>query len=132
MIMQLQTHANDDAALSATFAALADPTRRAMLERLAQGPATINALAEPFALSLPTVSRHLKVLEAAGLVAKQREAQFRLCRLEAAPLQGAGDWIGQYRRFFSERLDRLESQLRAMQADGTPADTGGAGDGQEL
>ena len=93
------------------FAALADPTRRAILERLAQGPASINALAAPFALSLPTVSRHLKVLEAAGLVAKARAAQFRLCRLEPAPLQSAGDWIGQYRDFFNQRLDRLEAQL---------------------
>lgn len=110
--MQLRDDVNTETALNATFAALADPTRRAMLERLAQGPASINTLAAPFALSLPTVSRHLKVLEAAGLVAKARAAQFRLCRLEVAPLQSAGDWIGQYRDFFSDRFDRLEAQLK--------------------
>ena len=123
--MQLHDDANTETVLNATFAALADPTRRAMLKRLAEGPASINTLAAPFALSLPTVSRHLKVLEAAGLVAKERAAQFRLCRLEPAPLESAGDWIGQYRQFFGSRIDRLEAQLKAMKAaqGGTDDDT---------
>ena len=88
-----------------------------MLVRLSHGPATVNELAEPFAITLPTVSRHLKVLEEAGLVVKERSAQFRPCRLEAAPLQAADDWIGQYRVFFSERFDRLEAQLKVMMAE---------------
>lgn len=101
-------------ALTATFAALADPTRRAMLARLTQGPATVNELAEPFKLSLPTVSRHLKVLEQAGLISKERSAQFRPCKLEVAPLEAADQWIEQYRSFFSARFDRLDAQLEAM------------------
>lgn len=106
--------------LSSTFAALADPTRRAMLARLAQGPATVNELAEPFSMTLPSVSRHLKVLEAAGLVVKERSAQFRPCRLQVAPLEAADDWIGQYRSFFSERFDRLDAQLKTMMSQRTP------------
>ncbi len=102
--------------LTATFAALADPTRRAILARLTNGPATVNQLAEPFAIGLPTVSRHLKVLEEAGLVVKERSAQFRPCRLEAAPLEAADQWLAQYRAFFSERFDRLEEQLKTMMA----------------
>ena len=102
--------------LSATFAALADPTRRAMLARLAQGPATVNDLAGPFALSLPTVSRHLKVLQDAGLVVKERDRQFRPCRLEPAPLAAADAWMEPYRQFFGDRLDRLDAQLKAMMA----------------
>ena len=100
--------------LSLTFAALADPTRRSILARLARGPATVNELAEPFAISLPSVSRHLKVLEEAGLVVKERSAQFRPCRLAVAPLEAADEWLGGYRRFFVERLDRLDAQLSAM------------------
>ncbi len=103
-------------ALTATFAALADPTRRAMLARLTQGPATVNELAEPFALSLPTVSRHLKVLEQAGLISKQRAAQSRPCRLEIAPLVEADAWMAQYREFLTTRFDRLDTQLKAMMA----------------
>ncbi|MET3898376.1 DNA-binding transcriptional ArsR family regulator [Devosia sp. UYZn731] len=103
-------------ALSATFAALADPTRRAILARLTQGAATVNELAEPFSMTLPSVSRHLKVLEAAGLVVKERSAQFRPCRLEVAPLEAADDWMGQYRVFFGERFDRLDAQLKTMMA----------------
>lgn len=103
-----------EAALDATFAALSDPTRRAMLQRLAQGPATVNELAEPFEMTLPTVSRHLKVLEAAGLISKGREAQFRPCRLEPARLEEANRWLAQYRIFFSERFDRLDEQLKSM------------------
>lgn len=102
--------------LTATFAALADPTRRAMLARLTQGPATVNELAEPFALTLPTVSRHLKVLEQAGLISKQRSAQSRPCTLEIAPLVEADAWMAQYREFFTTRFDRLDTQLKAMVA----------------
>ena len=103
-------------ALSSTFAALADPTRRAILARLSQGPATVNELAEPFATTLPTVSRHLKVLEEAGLVVKERSAQFRPCRLEVKPLEASDEWMVQYRVFFSERFDRLDAQLKSMMA----------------
>ena len=103
-------------ALSATFAALADPTRRAILARLTHGAATVNELAEPFSMTLPSVSRHLKVLEAAGLVVKERSAQFRPCRLEVAPLEAADDWMGQYRAFFGDRFDRLDAQLQTMMA----------------
>lgn len=103
-------------ALTATFAALADPTRRAMLVRLTKGPATVSELAAPFATTLATVSRHLKVLEEAGLVVKDRSAQFRPCRLEAAPLEAADGWLAQYRAFFSERFDRLDEQLKTMLA----------------
>jgi DNA-binding transcriptional ArsR family regulator len=105
-----------DDGLTSTFAALADPTRRAILARLALGPATVNELAEPFATTLPTVSRHLKVLEEAGLVVKERTAQFRPCRLEVAPLEAADAWIAQYRAFFGERFDRLDAQLKTMMA----------------
>ena len=100
--------------LSTTFAALADPTRRAILARLTHGPATINELAEPFAMTLPSVSRHVKVLEEAGLVSKAREAQFRSCRLETLPLEAADSWLAEYRQFFNERFDRLEVQLKTM------------------
>ncbi len=102
--------------LTDTFAALADPTRRAMLVRLTQGPATVNELAEPFAISLPTVSRHLKVLEEAGLVVKERSAQFRPCRLDTAPLEAADEWLAQYRAFFAERFDRLDVHLKTIMA----------------
>lgn len=103
--------------LSITFAALADPTRRAILARLTEGPATVNELAEPFATTLPTVSRHLKVLEEAGLVVKERSAQYRPCRLDTAPLEAADQWIAGYRAFFGERFDRLGAQLEAMAKD---------------
>ena len=97
--------------LSTTFAALADPTRRAILLRLSEGDATVNELAAPHAISLPSVSRHLKVLEQAGLVVKSRSAQWRLCRLEPAPLAEADEWLEPYRAFFADRLPRLERQL---------------------
>ena len=97
--------------LSVIFAALADPTRRAILARLADGDATVTELAEPFAISLPAISRHLKVLEQAGLVAKSRSAQWRLCRLEPKPLAEADAWMAPYRAFFAERLPRLQRQL---------------------
>ncbi|MDO8433270.1 MAG: metalloregulator ArsR/SmtB family transcription factor [Candidatus Binatus sp.] len=101
--------------LSATFASLADPTRRAILARLALGEASVTELAEPFRMSLPAVSKHLKVLEHAGLIARGRDAQWRPCRLKAAPLKDAVDWLEQYRRFWDESFDRLEDYLRELQ-----------------
>ena len=112
--MPLDIHQNADR-LSATFAALADPTRRAILARLALGETSVNELAEPFEISLPAVSKHLKVLERAGLVARGRDAQWRPCRLEAAPLQEANAWLEGYRRFWEQSLDRLEVYLRKLQ-----------------
>jgi DNA-binding transcriptional ArsR family regulator len=97
--------------LDATFAALADPTRRAILDRLRRGEATVGELAKPHAMSLPAVSRHLKVLERAGLVSKGRSAQWRPCTLDAGPLQEVDAWLRDYRTFFTGRLDRLEAQL---------------------
>ena len=102
--------------LSATFAALADPTRRAILARLSAGEATVKALAEPFQMSLPAVSKHLRVLERAGLVAKGREAQWRPCRLDAGPLREISEWLEPYRRLWEARLDRQEDYLRTLQA----------------
>jgi len=104
--------------LSATFAALSDPTRRAILARLSAGEATVKVLAEPFQMSLPAISKHLRVLERAGLVARGREAQWRPCRLEAKPLQEASAWLGQYRAFWEARLDRLEAYLQELQSQG--------------
>ena len=104
--------------LSATFAALSDPTRRAILARLASGEASVTDLAEPFEMSLPAISKHLKVLERAGLIARGREAQRRPCRLEAAPLREVADWVEHYRRFWEQSLDRLEAYLNALQAEG--------------
>jgi DNA-binding transcriptional ArsR family regulator len=101
--------------LDATFAALADPTRRAILTRLRLGEAYVTELAEPFAMSLPAVSKHLKVLENAGLIVRGREAQWRPCRLQAGPLKEAAAWIEDYRRFWEERYDRLEDLLRDLQ-----------------
>ncbi|MGQ0672426.1 MAG: ArsR/SmtB family transcription factor [Hyphomicrobium sp.] len=110
--------------LSATFSALADPTRRAILARLADGEITVSELAEPFDMSLPAVSKHLKVLERAGLIARGREAQWRPCRLEPARLQQAADWMLQYRHFWEESFDRLDGYLRRVQAQtGTRAAT---------
>lgn len=101
--------------LSITFAALADPTRRAILARLASGEASVSELARPFEMSMPAVSKHLKVLERAGLIARGREAQYRPCRLEAAPLHGVADWVEHYRRFWEQSLDRLGDYLREIQ-----------------
>ncbi len=101
--------------LSTTFAALADPTRRAILARLTRGEQSVSELAEPFDISLPAVTKHLKVLERAGLITRGREAQWRPCRLEAKPLRDASHWIERYRRFWEERLDRLGDYLREMQ-----------------
>lgn len=101
--------------LSATFAALADPTRRAILARLTQGEASVTELAAPFDMSLPAISKHLKVLERAGLVARGREAQWRPVRLEPRPLREATGWLEHYRRFWEESLDRLDDYLKAIQ-----------------
>ncbi len=108
--------------LDATFAALADPTRRAIVARLAAGDATVNELAEPFDLSLPGVSKHLKVLERSGLISRRRQAQFRPCHLEREALDAAVDWIEANRRLWSERFDKLDDHLRVLQAP-TPGDS---------
>lgn len=102
--------------LSTTFAALADPTRRAILARLASGESTVGELAAPFDISLPAVTKHLKVLERAGLITRGREAQWRPCKLEARPLQEAAAWVEQYSRFWEQSLDRLEDYLAVLQA----------------
>jgi DNA-binding transcriptional ArsR family regulator len=102
--------------LDATFAALADPTRRAIVARLAAGDATVNELAQPFHLSLPGISKHLKVLERSGLISRRRQAQFRPCHLERPALDAAVDWIEANRRLWSERFDRLDDHLRTLQA----------------
>lgn len=100
--------------LSATLSALADPTRRAILARLAKGEATVNEIAEPFAISLPAVSRHLKVLETAGLISRGRDAQWRPCRLEAEALRDVDDWLARYRRFWSERFDKMDTYIAEL------------------
>ena len=102
--------------LSATFAALADPTRRAILARLASGEVSVTELAEPFEMSLPAVTKHLKVLERAGMISRGRDAQWRPCRLEAAWLKDVADWVEHYRRFWEQSLDRLDGYLKELQA----------------
>jgi DNA-binding transcriptional ArsR family regulator len=102
--------------LSATFAALADPTRRAILARLAVKEAPVGELAKPFDMSLPAISKHLKVLERAGLIVRGREAQWRPCRIELKALQGVDEWLEEYRRLWEERLDRLDVYLKKLQA----------------
>ena len=117
--------------LSATFAALADPTRRAILERLAQGDATVGELAEPFAMTLPAISKHVSVLERAGLVTKDRDGQRRHCRITATPLRSATSWLEEYRRHWEANLDSLDAYLTRIQnappapptAPGTPTST---------
>jgi DNA-binding transcriptional ArsR family regulator len=104
--------------LDATFAALADPTRRAILARLARGETTVQQLAEPFAMSLPAISKHLKVLEHAGLISRSREAQWRPCRIEPRALKDVDDWLHHYRRFYDESFDRLDSYLKTLQGKG--------------
>jgi DNA-binding transcriptional ArsR family regulator len=101
--------------LDATFSALADPTRRAILARLASGETSVSELAEPFAMSMPAISKHLKVLQRAGLIERSREAQWRPCRLAPAPLKDASEWLERYRRFWEESFDRLEDYLRELQ-----------------
>jgi DNA-binding transcriptional ArsR family regulator len=110
--MSLHTAPSD--ALSATFSALADPTRRAILARLASGEVSVTKLAEPFEMSMPAVSKHLKVLERAGLIARGREAQWRPCRLEAGPLKDVSDWLEHYRSFWEESFDRLDVYLAEL------------------
>src|SRR5277367_3374801 len=102
--------------LTATFSALADPTRRAILGRLSSGEASVTEIAEPFEMSMPAISKHLKVLEKAGLIARGRDAQSRPCRLETARLKQANEWIANYRRFWDESLDRLEKYLKEVEA----------------
>ena len=104
--------------LSTTFAALADPTRRAILARLTKGPATVTELAAPFAMSGPAVSKHLRVLEHARLITRSREAQWRPCQLDAAPLREVADWTAEYRRFWEKSFDRLDMYLAELQAKG--------------
>lgn len=103
--------------LDATFTALADPTRRAIVARLAKGDATVNELAAPFEMTLPGISKHLKVLERSGLISRTRQAQFRPCHLERDALDGALEWIEEHRRVWTERFDKLDAHLRAIQAD---------------
>jgi DNA-binding transcriptional ArsR family regulator len=107
--------------LSTTFAALADPTRRAILARLASGEASVNQIAEPFEMSLPAVSKHLKVLERAGLIERGRNAQLRPCRIAPVPLKQATDWLEQYRQHWEQRFDRLDAYLKQLQAAENPA-----------
>ena len=109
-----------DDSLSLTFAALADPTRREILARLAEGEATVNQLAQPFDLKLPTISKHLKVLQRAGLVRQGRKAQWRPCRLEPAPLREAVDWVERFRRIYAERYGRLDEYLAELQKEKKP------------
>ena len=107
-----------DDTLSLTFQALADPTRRAILTRLGRGEATVGELAEPFSMSLPAVSKHLKVLERAGLIERGREAQWRPCRIEPGPLKDVAGWLEHYRRFWDESFDRLDEYLQELQSQG--------------
>jgi len=109
--------------LSATFAALADPTRRAILARLALGEVSVQELAAPFAMSLPAISKHLKVLERNGLIARGRKAQWRPCRLEATPLKDIADWVSYYRRFWEQSFDRLDDYLRELQSSALKKET---------
>ncbi|MEI9804504.1 MAG: metalloregulator ArsR/SmtB family transcription factor [Pseudolabrys sp.] len=106
--------------LSATFAALSDPTRRAILARLALGETSVSELAKPFEMSMPAVSKHLKVLEQAGLITRSRAAQMRPCKIDTAALKGVDEWLGEYRRLWEERLDRLEDYLKTLQASEAP------------
>ena len=110
-------HASPDQ-LNATFAALADPTRRAILARLAAGEATVKELSEPFAMSGPAVSKHLRVLERAGLITRGRDAQWRPCRLEAAPLKDVAEWAAEYRRFWDASYERLDDYLQHLKEEG--------------
>src|SRR5206468_8529724 len=115
----MQTEADP---LSATFAALADPTRRAILARLAKGEAMVTELAAPFELSLPAISKHLKVLQRAGLIEQGRQAQWRPCRLKPEGLRDAADWVSQYKRHWEASLDRLDEYLRTLQTESTDDD----------
>jgi DNA-binding transcriptional ArsR family regulator len=114
--MELIGYGLPQAQLDATFAALADPTRRAILARLVSGDVSVKELAAPFAMSQPAISKHLKVLERAGLIVRSKQAQLRPCTLKAQPLKDAADWIEHYRRFWEQSLDRLDEYLKALQA----------------
>ena len=114
--------------LSATFAALSDPTRRAILARLSNGETSVGELASPFEISLPAVSKHLKVLERAGLIERGRSAQWRPCRLQAAPLKQVDEWVETYRRHWEERFDRLDEYLRELQAKAEESTSSEAGE----
>lgn len=116
--------------LSVTLSALADPTRRAILSRLAEGEASVTELAAPFAMSLPAVSKHLKVLEQAGLISRSREAQWRPCKLEAAPMREASEWLERYRIMWEAKLDRLADYLERTAAEDIPALTSPPDEGQ--
>ena len=113
--------------LSATFAALADPTRRAILGRLAKGQSSVTELASPFKMTMPAISKHLKVLEKAGLIERGRDAQWRPCRLKAKPLEEAASWIDQYRQFWEESFDRLDAYLQEIQCEEKQEKEGAAG-----
>jgi DNA-binding transcriptional ArsR family regulator len=113
---------NEPDSLSATFAALADPTRRAILARLMAGETSVSELAQPFAMTMPAVTKHLKVLERSGLITRGRQAQWRPCRLDAAPLRDALAWMEQYRRFWDSKIDSLEAYLRQIQSKEIPDD----------
>jgi DNA-binding transcriptional ArsR family regulator len=113
--------------LDTTFSALADPTRRAILARLALGETSVSDLAKPFAMSLPAVSKHLKVLEHAGLITRSREAQWRPCRIDPRALKDVDDWLENYRRFFEESFDRLDAYLKKLQAEGPQTKDGKRG-----
>ncbi|HEY7403126.1 MAG TPA: metalloregulator ArsR/SmtB family transcription factor [Candidatus Angelobacter sp.] len=113
--------------LSNTFAALADPTRRAILARLATGEASVTELAEPFDMSMPAISKHLKVLERAGLISRGREAQWRPCRIQPQPLKDISDWVEEYRKIWEQRLDRLDEYLRGLKAEKIPKEKHHAG-----
>jgi len=110
--------------LSSTFAALADPTRRAILARLTLGETSVSELAAPFAMSLPAISKHLKVLERAGLITRGRDAQMRPCKIDVNALKGVDDWLAEYRRLWEERLDRLDDYLKTLQAEEAAAKSG--------
>lgn len=113
---------NPDDPLSLTFAALADPTRRAILARLSQGEATVKELAQPFKMTPPAISKHLRVLERAGLISQGRKAQWRPCKLETAPLEQVADWVEQYRHIWEARFDQLDTYLQDLQAKENPDD----------
>lgn len=110
--------------LSLTFGALADPTRRAILSKLSKGEASVTELAEPFAMSMPAITKHLKVLEKAGLITRGRDAQWRPCQLKVGPLKEANNWIDQYRKFWEERFDRLDEYLKKIQSEEKKNDNG--------
>lgn len=122
--MEMVSPVSTSERLDATFAALADPTRRAILARLAKGEASVNELAEPFAMSQPAISKHLRVLERAGLIEQGRQAQWRPRRLRAGPLRDIADWVGQYRRHWEVSFDRLDDYLRELQEEGEHGDDG--------